>query len=191
MEKDPEHRLPLVHRQKIWAALGPRNADDGAAGLTVPHVRRARLALSSAEQVLPLWKKFDAQDADVADLIMNTARKYLQGAVPRFDANRLVNSFYAKLEHPYPESSALHAGQAIAGALGVALSDELFGPDHEVEGTQDRAADPYDWDTAFNACLAYSLDGDADEQTTRLRRHDFWKWYLLDAVPAAWNLQEV
>ena len=69
----------------------------------------------------------------------------------------------------------------------VALNDEDLGGEDYIN-IFDEDLDPYTWDTAFYASLAYSENESYDEETKIQKRREFWLWYLNEGVMKAYNI---
>lgn len=183
LEKEPNGRLLLINRRKIWAALGPCVTDREKAGITTPLIRRVKLAALCAKRVLPIWEE-TYSDKYNAGKILEIAEDYLCGMKTWKSCYDRFNEFNARLANlesgpimPYA------AGTSVSLVLSTAIYDEFFEEEEmEPDFEEDREVDM--WDASFAASVAESgLYWYGDENNIEKRRA-FWSWYLNDAVPS-------
>ena len=65
----------------------------------------------------------------------------------------------------------------------LAFSHEFDNQSSYVEGI----LAPHQWDASLYASAAYAGGFAWEEQSDKLRRREFWQWYLSEAVPSAWE----
>jgi hypothetical protein len=158
--------LPYADRRAIHAQL----ADDAL----------LLLEIMCAERVLPIWRSRMPDDNTPVELAL-AARTSSSGQElkPRI---REVHTQLDNLDLRGPEF-----GAAVAAGLAywAVARNLVFGRPEEpddVDGETDL--DPDDWSPCFYAAIAeakpvWAEDGDPE------KRREFWRWYLLEAVPAA------
>jgi len=83
---EPNGRLLLIYRRKIWAALGLRTKEGNKAVITTPLIRRVKLAELCAKKVLPVWNEVYSAEYDAED-ILELTKDYLDG----MDTRRFLN----------------------------------------------------------------------------------------------------
>ena len=168
--------LPLRARRPIWEALGP--APPG-------HHRRAVLDLLAIEHVKPVWDEAYAGDPAV-DRVLDAARRALADGPPHDDARKLaVRADVDFLDRGDAERGfgPGYVGQGACTALWTAIGDKSY-EDLPMD-VDDDDLDVEDWDASFFAELAAGGEPD-DPSVDPAPRREFWRWYLREAVPAAW-----
>lgn len=186
---DPRHDLNPGYRQAVFAAFGPRrDTMPDFPPETVPHQRRAILAILSIEKVLPTWVAAAHGNTLPQDL-MRHAREELLGLGEREKLEQEVSDALGYLDAAAFATGdvAIFVGFAAARALGVALLDEPFDAKHINYEVRNADRDPWSTDTAeFAACAA--ANGAAwDASSDPTKRLAFWEWWLRDAIPQAWD----
>lgn len=179
--------LDISVRRKLWEAMGPlepRKQDCAEPRtLTEPLKKRAELALACARKVSRIWCAYDAEDKRPQRLIRQT-RAYLDGkiSVDALEAESDVISDFMSIVDEDGGDSAPAAAVAAWDALVVALEDEsLLEP--WCADVVDADLDPYDWDAAKNAVMAWrDADTDGDSGKQAVREMKFWAWYLKEAA---------
>jgi hypothetical protein len=186
-------QLILGSRQRIWAAMGPLWHLQKFAILAEGLERRAALAIACVNHVLPLWEERLPDDRSPHDLLTLIGR-YLRGEVDPETVGKAGIDLWTHVENlGYKDrgvlGAALSVGDAASNAALTALYDENFDPASIDPEASDEDRDPYEWDAAFYAAIAYAggnpISYAKQFDPTRLRA--FWAWYLDVAVPAAWR----
>lgn len=179
--------LSISARLKLWEAMGPlepREQDSPAPrSLTGPLRKRAELALACAKKVSRIWCAYDSEDKRPQKLIKQT-RAYLDGkiSVESLGAESDVIGDFMSIVDDDGCDSAPAAAIAAWEALVVALEDESLLEPWCGDVTDDDL-DPYDWDTAKNAAMAWRDAGsDGDRGRQAVREMKFWAWYLEEAA---------
>lgn len=153
------------------------------------------LALLSAQKVLPIW-----QDAlpkqTLPQQMLDMAQDFLMGKLD-FDstfhnAGNLWNIYGNKTEYLKVSTKIDCAGGSSLEALNIALKLPPFNNLRINSEVQDIDLKPGYGDAASSAVKAYSnvtyLDNTlyVDEELTL----KFWKWWLTEAIPQAWQLAQ-
>ncbi len=180
-------KLNITVRRKIWQAMGEleERAQDSPIPrtLTEPLKKRALLAIACAKKVMPMWCRCDPDDKRPQNLIKKSLA-YLEGKITVKDldaevASGVIDDFMVLIdEGEIAASAALAAWKAAI----VALEDEA---DLEpwCQDVTEEEMDSYDWDTAKNACIAWSdAHSDGDNGKCAVREMKFWVWYLGEAA---------
>jgi hypothetical protein len=159
----------------------PENANAG-------YLRRARLALICALRVVDkLGSHPDIQRA---------ARKMLAAGVTalsgRYDMavlERENGAFHTEvidlLQQGEDAFVATYAGMASFAAINTVLYDANF----DTIGQYEKEVAPDDWDAGFYASLAVSGSAIWEDEGGAQSRAAYWRWYLNDAIPLAWNVE--
>ena len=174
--------LSFPGRRRLWEAMGPlepREQDSGTPrSLTGPLKKRAELALACAKKVSRIWCAFDGEDKRPQHLMKQT-RAYLDGKISAEALSAesdVIDDFMIIVEDE--GDSATAAALAAWDALVVALEDESLLEPWCADAT-DADLDPYDWDAAKNAAMAWRDAGSGGDPGKRaVREMKYWAWYL-------------
>jgi hypothetical protein len=116
--------------------------------------------------------------------LLGTVEAILRGRqspfVGRQAAQAAWRQFVAAPPTPAPDPRALDAAQAAMQAMNEVLGADPYHAVSLRNTATDADLDPTTADTARWAAAAYS-GSDAR------RRGEFWRWWLVEAVPLAWN----
>jgi len=182
-----DHDLPLGLRQSIWACLGDHASREGP--VTLGQRRRYALAKTAVRKVLPAWEKhFPA--AKIEEMLAK-GDDVLAGRLPRTEARKLHEEYQA-YEHGLlsdPDSpadaNAIAVCTAAVAAFYVALWDERFNSWEIDARLPNNSLDPFDFDAALTAAIIAANGGPWDRESNKIKRREFWLWWLKEAVPAA------
>jgi len=181
LDRNPRSDLNRGYRHVIWAALGPRDEQG--------RHRRARLAIISAQRVLPIWERTWPKDRKPHE-VLALAEHVLRGRADQTAAKRQRDEAFAYMDALSDRSRnkiPVSAGYSAVQALSTALWDEFFDPaDINVELTDDHV-DPEERDAAYFAALVSANGPPWDDHSDPNRRREFWEWWLREAVSAAWE----
>ena len=181
VQQHPAHALPARNRRALYAAL-----DTTPAGRTA----RARLAIRTARQVLPIWQR-SWPDDDLPDGLLARAEALLAGTGDPRRAEHAAEAGMDALRRrcELPDAGfawpAFFAGRAAVAAVWETLGRNPFRSvvPHDPD-TPDEAVPLDGLDTAGAAALAVA--GASWERTfDPARRLAFWEWWLRQAIPAA------
>lgn len=195
-----QHRLEAPPRLRIYDEFG---------SWLDPEANHARglLALWTARHVVPLAQAPRAWSYDREEIV-ETAEDVLTGMLVR-TAARVQYAHVTEGRWHDPESyghaaayvmaAAYYALGEVIGGMGLEadVRANMFNPDGYVRlGGRSSTArwteeEEYRGDAAAWAALAAAWDGDDDDQASVERFnpasfHEFWEWWLTEAVPAAW-----
>lgn len=190
VNKHPRGELILPFRKSIYKLMGEhQDNEDGHAILTIGLLKRTNLAVQCVQKVMPIWDSVMANDTK-PHVILEDINNYLAGKQTWDYLWDIPNHFWTVLDNYLLKDGSIgHAvcvGFASINALYVALNDEDLGEEGE-EDLLDQDLDPYTWDTAYFASLAYSENEMYDEETKIQKRREFWVWYIDKAVPLAYQ----
>jgi Immunity protein Imm5 len=183
--------LILSERKRIWSTMGELLIEGNRAIKGIGLTRRTKLASLCVRKVLGLWDEVWPDNYGTRQMLM-VADQYLDNSIDFDSAWKRKNSFWGELDNPLFEGNYLaivNVGFAAVKVVTTALVDEIFDPQNLEEDISDETLDPYQWDASFYAAAAYAGGAPWEEQSNTLRRREFWKWYLNEAVPSAWELQ--
>lgn len=181
MHTNSQHELLPTHRLTIYKSFGP---------LTNPQANRIRtwLAFLTAEKVLPLWQQ-SCPNNHVPHYLLMLIKDILLEKVDKTKAQKKVEVARRWLERLGVKPNKLapgifFVGEAALEALYVALGDSSFEEQVVDEQVLDSDLDPWHTDTAGWAVIAWA--GDIwEERSNSNRRHEFWEWWLYEAIPEA------
>jgi hypothetical protein len=183
---DPKYTLRPIHRYDIYRALFVMDT-------TVDHRIYKRLAIATAQFVLPVWQQAWPTD-DFPSRVLNTAESLLSGTFSRVQATVIAEEGWEKLEQlgysfgNIAVHRALYAGNAAVEALFAVLDRPPFNQADIGESDTDADLDPWSSDTALWAVTAYS-GGTWEASADLSKRQEFWSWWLKKAIPTAWHLE--
>lgn len=179
-------RLSFPVRRALWLALGPweerDEMDESPRILSEPLKKRARLALDCAKKVAKVWAAYAPEDKGPQTLV-KLANAYLGG---KSTADKLSKAWeesdYINQTQDERYSAAPMAAIAAERAAAAALYDEfLLEPCYA--DADDTDLDPYDWDAAWCASLAWAgQNEDAGPGEWNVSEMKFWVWYLEQAA---------
>jgi hypothetical protein len=211
VQADRKKQMSLEQRVKLYESLGassfrpfPEQVQNfeqevkarGKIAFTDADKVRANLGFLTVEHVLPVWDAFFKGDkeASFVQQMLDLSKKLVQGKVSSLQAHLEINDgFYSDmnigLACPYPVYSVADAAYELLSSLAY----------REMESLNKRF--PHN-DFAVRACDAVSaIDrnepgawGRANKEGVQkieydlTERYNFWKWWLTDAVPKAWNI---
>ena len=179
-------RLSFPVRRALWLALGPweerDEMDNNPRTLTESLQKRARLALACAKKVEKVWAAYAPEDKGPQTLVKQ-GNAYLSG---KLTADKLAQAWqgedYMNQTEEERYSAAPMAALAAERAAAVALYDEFL-LEPRYADADDTDLDPYDWDTAWCASLAWAnQDEEAGPGAQKVAELKFWAWYLEQAA---------
>lgn len=194
--QDTNHYLQPFYRQKIYKAFGPANRRDNVENpltLTFADKVFSWLAILAARYVLPIWQQPFPQD-NLPQHLLATAEGVLKGTVQVQIAEKLADATWEQLEREGTEGERLYPYPA-AFFVAVAANEALFtalGLDrwHDVEireNENESDLDPWTSDSAKYSCAAFA-GGIWGETFDSQKSFEFWEWWLIEAIPQAWQL---
>lgn len=182
--QDPQHCLLPIYRKVIYQALDSVTAPHGIGG-------RARLALITAQQIAPIWQRGWPNDSLIPRLLrvaQDVVRDYMPQHLGWYEAEwaeKTMEGIGAR-QFPPEQFPALFAGEAVLCALYEISGRRGF--DHALLGEQttDDELDVESSDTARWASIA-TVGGYNGLPLDKEASRAFWEWWLLVAVPSAWQ----
>jgi Immunity protein Imm5 len=180
LDDQPDGSLPLPQRRRIREAFGPWRPTDRREpppGLR----RRVELARLAAEHVLPIWHA-EAPDNHGPERMLELARQRLEREVSEDEAEELSDRFHAEAERLASRKEISQRALAAGDAARVVVPEVDIGDYDEPPDADDEDLDPDNWEAAYVASVAAAGYPDDDPEARRA----FWRWYLDEAVPAAW-----
>jgi hypothetical protein len=188
---DESYNHDLAYRQRwvINRLFGPVVPQHSIQEVAIGKWRRFRLAVLTTEAVLPLWTRSFPDDQMPADCVA-AAKQVMSGQGGEIEQlEQLRDEWWNHCgelvyEHQDKQNDAL-VGYAAIQTLRIALWDDLYS-DALAELAIDEDIDPEDLDYAFSAAACWAEGTIWNESSSPARRHEFWHWWLSEAVPAAW-----
>ncbi len=181
MLSHPEHRVPPFDRQSIYQVLD-----------SLSRCARGWLALLTARHVLPIWEQVRLGDPMPAHLLDMT-EAVLRGITETNIANQQVEKAWERLDKlgsdltASSSSSPLFAAQAAISAVKESIGEFPFAGIQIDEFTGDEELDPWCTDTALWAAAAFA-GRIGDDTSDSAKRREFWEWWLMQALPTAWQI---
>ncbi len=186
MSRSTSGELLLASRERIWRAMGPLDPDNSTGQFGVGHLRRTHLFINCIEHVLPIWTSAYPEHQG-PQIMLKIARRVLSASINRETAKDARDEFWSELDgweddQEY-ELEPQYVGYGSAKTVTAALNDVLFPDDVLQEGETDWDHDPWEWQPDFYASLPYK--GTSQQDLARIR--GYWRWYLDEAVLAAYE----
>ena len=179
----PQHALLPAQRRDIYDSLGPVSETAGRR-------KRGRLAILTAQHVLPLYQHAGSA-YDRATHLLTLADDVLYDKVDTESAAAEAEQTWDWLTNDYGDRQEeipdriLFALTSALEALFTAFGEERFEGVIITGVSTDDDLDPWSSDTALWAVEA--IAGPArDPGSDSAKRLEFWTWWLTEAVPAAW-----
>lgn len=185
MAFNEKHTLAPFYRQAIYKAISSIT-DDKANHLC------GWLALLTAQYVLPIWEQ-DWPNSSLAFHLLDVAKAVLHGKTDADTATVEATRGWNQLEdlgdkaEVWSNLSGYYAGTAAAQSLIEVLGGCPFTDVEVNEGTSDGDLDPGTNDAASWAVAAYA-GAVWDSKCDFAKQEEFWKWWLQEAIPQAWQL---
>jgi len=186
LEDAPDGRLPLPYRRRIRAVFGP--CEGPLPDVPLGRRRRVALARLSAERVLPVWEAERPQDRRPQRMI-ELAEALLEGREDPVVADRELGDFMVEVgtlgsgSSPAISARADSSGMAALSVVSTAVTGDYGDLPEELD---DDDLDPDSWETEYYASLAAGSYPGAPDEDVEARRA-FWRFYLDEAVPAAYR----
>ncbi|MFK7989040.1 MAG: Imm5 family immunity protein [Sandaracinaceae bacterium] len=179
--------LALRDRKRLWRAFGPVETERDFAARAPAHRGRTLLALSAVEHTLPLWEKLwdDREPHEMLRLV----GQYMAFEIESQDVFEFANRLTTRGQNTHGLKShqlrGVYVAQAAAAVGFTALQDEWC----DDSGESDEEIDS--WDAAYLSSWAWvgcaRWEPGGSTEAANARRGDYWRWYLGEAVPAAWE----
>jgi Immunity protein Imm5 len=172
-----EHSKDLLpyHRQQIYIAL-----DD--LDIVGTFYYQSKLAVITAQYVIHKW--YEAWEDDLPKEYLKRAEEVIGKSIDKsmsekelFNAYAKINIYVEEIDHEASFLAGFSAYKALAISMGFNPWEEIeFGLD------DDNDLDPETIDTALCAANAFS-EPKWSEKFDLNKRLEFWKWWLLEAIP--------
>jgi Immunity protein Imm5 len=203
VENHPYHDLNLGYRHNIWMYFGPRI--EGFGLKDIGRKKRAMLAITAVKYVLPIYENL-CSDSKLPHQTLTVAESVLNGITNPQDADTFCGDLWDTLDimADKPEDQVKYQEHkhfrifsvcnAAYKALRTCLYDETFDSNTINHNFTDDKVDYHSDDASFWAAkayagpiwkaVAYGSPRQESEFSDSNRRHVFWKWWLLEAVPS-------
>ncbi len=178
--------LSFPTRRALWLVLGTYEErdemDDSPRPLTESLRKRAQLALACAKKVGKIWAAYAPEDKGPQTFVKQGSA-YLNGKLSVNELSKIwYGSDYMRKAEDERYSYAPMAALAAERAVAVAIYDEFL-LESRYADADDTDLDPYNWDTAWCASLAWAhQDEDASPGEQAMAELKFWAWYLEQAA---------
>lgn len=163
--------------------------------------RRAWNAILCAEKVLPIWLKAEVMPSNV-EKVLREAHQVVRSGIPPTQYNLL------ELEPSSDDVGFIGCADGAYQVAGLAIGTAIWdGPNNlDIQFTyqdpDEIGYDPMDVPNVVYAVRVYAGDYDAGHDEVEIgeyvvwrgsneARREFWLWWLNEAVPASWDLQDV
>lgn len=190
-----DHELSLGYRQEIYKALGPYHNSNDPMSDDSGHQRRLTLAIQSVQYVLPVWKRAWPMD-DTPGAILALAKKVAINEVDRISVVEDINRYHHYIDELIASTNNIAGSVGIAAikTLSLALWDDAIHAD-DIDYTITDSQEFTINDAHFHAAVAYANGPTwairAAPDSDPHKRREFWEWWIKEAVPRAWNLQQI
>ena len=181
LETAPDGWLELPDRRRLRDAFGPWTppSDGGPdAGL----LRRAALLVACARRALPLWEQEFPDDRRPHELV-DAILPALRGERTEEEVDRAARELREDVERLGVDAERKEA--FFAGILAVHLGWEAWDGDLDPEFYDPEAQDGDLDELPGEAIAARALAGEDPDA-----RREFWRWYVTEAFPAAYAVDE-
>lgn len=199
LHADPQHTLTPTQRRAIYSAIGPRSDRHSQSF-------QAWLDILTAQHLLPLWQPFWSGD-DEPERLIHAAVGILKGTIPIAQADALLaNALEGSDLSPIGEEHATFhifcicevAILALIEALGRDSGDGYLMRAHPTEADVHKWCDAAGWAALVIGGGSWYPDpqhphrGHWDRMgaDVLIRQRLFWEWWLMEAIPAAWQAAE-
>jgi hypothetical protein len=190
---DLEHDLTPFRRRALYNIFAPINRPSG-------HQIRTLLEITTIRKVLNFWEQI-WPEKQLPHKALSTAEDVLQGTVDVQAAELVASEMWRQLDalcvvpdERFREnegvelaiSAACATGYGAVRALYTACGEDPFEDIEINEEDHNSVLDPWCSDAALWASWAYAgvLGVGTNSADKRL---EFWKWWLLEAIPAVWE----
>jgi hypothetical protein len=176
----PTHELFPFRRRAIYHALCA--TEQGQA--------LARLAILSAQHVLPIWQNARPNDdmpiqlLDIAESMLARGENRMVAEIAAEEGSKWIDHLSDASGELAIEPQVLCAGQTVVASLYEAIGYDPFEDTLIGENDTDADVDPFCSDAAKWAVAAYAGPSWLPRSNLRKRR-EFWEWWLKKAIPTS------
>lgn len=168
----PSGEVPYRTRVSIRHALATESED-----------ALLRLETLCAHRVLPVWQRAFPDNIEPVRLTEQVRESPdapgLESMIGVFDTK--LDEVLLLGEQYFPAASAGHAFSVLARDIAFGFVNEPDDPEGEIH------IDPLTWTVCFYASVAEAGGATWEPVGNVERRREFWRWYLLEAVPQAYE----
>jgi hypothetical protein len=198
MHENPQHDLGIEVINKLGQEVG--SLVDSAHLQDLPHRRRCALILLTAEHILPLWQK-EYSNIRMPERLLRGTVKALRGAGDWESLRYDLAEFWEQL-HKVDEATRIRQGEVCLGNpdLNPTILSAQFAGGAIASGLEaiinidDDLEAPGSANGCGNGCVlmagtAYASGMAGQAGSDPEKRLEFWEWWLLEAIPAAWRYE--
>ncbi|MCK4140607.1 Imm5 family immunity protein [Ralstonia pseudosolanacearum] len=176
----PDGELPAGSRKDILLLIEELSSVEH---VDAGYFRRARLALICAREVLGYIEPYEDVHVD-ALVMLERGITALSGKYALEKLKKENGEFHTKVidlfEYGEAAFVAAYSGMATFAAINAILYDTNF----DLVGESEKGVPPDDWDASYYGSLAVSGSAVWEGKGGI----DYWRWYLDDAIPQAWDV---
>ncbi len=189
MLADPQHDIPVSQVSRLINLLG--EIDTGDRGSWWQAKRQLYCEALAVQHVLPVWQ--DAHPGnDAPALLLGEVTKIISDD---FDEARSNNLAYKQSRRVQPDSPVKWPLTELFDAAALLLDLAQWGAEFKAPvvykfdlGCKDNSRSyPGDWPCTYRASIAYAKGVAWKEGASKERRREFWRWWILEAVPEAFR----
>lgn len=159
--------------------------------------RRAWNAILCAEKVIPLWTELSRVESNMNELLIK-GRFIVQNETPLSQDSKLhlipsLDDVSYQFQYPQEENPlrrALTAYYIVESAINTINRDVENEFELHTNYDESRMGDWWTIPNVIDTSLVLSGGYSYPNQYNQARK-EFWLWWLNEAVPASWNLQEI
>ena len=183
LEAHDDGHLPLGERRLVRAPFG--NPGDGPEDRTPGRRRRFALHHDCVDRVMPVWRAARPEDDRPARMV-ELAEQVINGGIPADDVKAEEDQFALDLmDLAWDIGGRVNAaGEASVDLLSTATVGD-YGDETPME-IDDHELDPDQLEASFLGSIAVASYPGASDDDVEARRA-YWRWYLDEAVPAAYR----
>ncbi len=183
LEARNDGRLPLRERRRVRAPFGDEGG--GPEDRTPGRARRFALNRYCVDRVMPVWRAARPED-DRPARMAELAEQVMTGQVSADDLRAEQDRFAVDLMDMAADIGGRvnAAGEAAVDLLSTATVGD-YGDETPME-IDDHELDPDQLEASFLGSIAVASYPGASDDDVEARRA-YWRWYLDEAVPAAYR----
>lgn len=185
IETDKDNDLQPSYR---WAVLHALSSDRHRLGeKPIGHLRLLTAEVTAAKLVLGEWENWRPGDRSPQRMI-DAAQSYLS---PRWDLQAAEEIYRDNPENPVDDPIYFAhpaASRAILLAIQSWYDPNALLPEVYLGCRSNRELDfPMGWDSCFCASVVFARGVTWYGKSNRTRRQEYWRWWLSDCIPGAYN----
>ncbi|MDQ3647180.1 MAG: Imm5 family immunity protein [Actinomycetota bacterium] len=183
LQANDDGHLPLGERRRVRATFGDEGG--GPEDRTPGHRRRFALNRDCVHRVMPVWRAARPDDDRPARMV-ELAEQLMNGQLSADEVRAEEDRFAVDLMELAADIGGWvnAAGEASVDLISTATVGD-YGDDTPME-VDDHELDPDQLEAGFLGSIAVASYPGASDDDVEARRA-YWRWYLEEAVPAAYR----